>query len=70
LGTADSQSSAGRCSNIKLGVEILQFDVLSIHPPIEVADSFLEIVTARIDAEREIAEARGAYLTENAIAAK
>ena len=51
-------------SNIKLGVEILQFDVLSIHPPIEVADSFLEIVTARVDAEREIAEAHGAYLAE------
>ena len=54
----------GDVSNIKLGVEILQFDVLSIHPPIEVADSFLEIVTARVDAEREIAEARGAYLAE------
>ncbi len=54
----------GDVSNIKLGVEILQFDVLSIHPPIEVADSFLAIVTARVDAEREIAEARGAYLAE------
>lgn len=48
----------------QLGLEVIQFDVLSIHPPIEVADSFLDIVAARIDAEKEVMEAQAAYLTE------
>ena len=47
-----------------LGLEVIQFDVLSIHPPIEVAESFLDIVAARIDAEKEVLDAQAAWLTE------
>lgn len=47
------------------GVEICAIDVLSIHPPVEVAGVFLDQISARIDAERVEMSARGDSLSEH-----
>lgn len=41
-----------------LGIELVDFGVLSVHPPVEVAGPYLEVVSAQIDAESQINEAR------------
>jgi regulator of protease activity HflC (stomatin/prohibitin superfamily) len=47
------------------GIEICALDILSIHPPVEVAAVFLDQISARIDAERVEMSARGDSLTEH-----
>ena len=46
------------------GLEVTSFRILSIHPPIEVAAAFLDQVSARVDAEKNRAEASGASVAE------
>ncbi|MBL9090559.1 MAG: hypothetical protein JNL96_05010 [Planctomycetaceae bacterium] len=48
----------GSLSILPLGIELVDFGVLSVHPPVEVAGPYLEVVSAQIDAESQINEAR------------
>lgn len=41
----------------ELGLSIIDVGILSIHPPVEVSGAYADIVNARIDAEKRIAEA-------------
>ncbi|MFO0978770.1 MAG: SPFH domain-containing protein [Planctomycetaceae bacterium] len=49
---------------LKTGIDVTAFDVISIHPPVEIADAFLEIIDAKVRAVAEVADARGAHETE------
>lgn len=55
---------ASAADQLDLGVEILAFELVSVHPPIEVAAAYLDVVSARIDAERIVAETRAASVSE------
>lgn len=46
------------------GVELVAFHVISVHPPLEVAASYLEVVNARIDAQKVVTESRVAAEAE------
>ncbi|MBS0260324.1 MAG: hypothetical protein JSS02_00090 [Planctomycetes bacterium] len=50
--------------NVQLGLEIVAFELVSVHPPVEVAKAYLDVVSARIDAERVVAETTAAAQTE------
>ena len=41
-----------------LGLDVIFFGVLSVHPPLEVAAAYLDVVNARMDADREARDAR------------
>jgi regulator of protease activity HflC (stomatin/prohibitin superfamily) len=41
----------------ELGLSIIDVGILSIHPPVEVSGAYADIVNARIDAEKSVAEA-------------
>ncbi|MBL8809924.1 MAG: hypothetical protein JNM43_07100 [Planctomycetaceae bacterium] len=47
-----------------LGIEIKCVDVVSVHPPVEIAAAYLEIIDANVRAEAEVIEARGAHESE------
>lgn len=40
-----------------LGLDVVFFGVVSVHPPIEVAPAYLDVVSARVDADRELHDA-------------
>lgn len=42
-----------------LGIDIIDLALISLHPPLEVGSDYLEVISARIDAERVQIEARG-----------
>lgn len=46
----------------RLGIEVVDVSIFSMHPPIEAAPDYLEVVSARIDADRYVTEASGARL--------
>jgi len=42
-----------------LGIEVVDVALISLHPPIDAAEDYLEVISARIDAERYQIEAAG-----------
>jgi membrane protease subunit HflK len=42
----------------QLGLDVIFFGVLSVHPPVDVAPAYLDVVNARMDADREARDAR------------
>ncbi|MDZ7618897.1 MAG: SPFH domain-containing protein, partial [Patescibacteria group bacterium] len=46
----------------RLGIEIVDVALFSLHPPIEAAPDYLGVISARIDAERYVTEATGERL--------
>jgi regulator of protease activity HflC (stomatin/prohibitin superfamily) len=45
--------------NARLGLEVVDFALLNLHPPIEASGSYLDIINARLDARRRVIEAEG-----------
>jgi regulator of protease activity HflC (stomatin/prohibitin superfamily) len=43
----------------RLGLEVVDFAVLNLHPPIEAGSGFLEVINARLNARRRVIEAEG-----------
>lgn len=43
----------------RLGIDVVEVALLNLHPPTEAAESYLDVISARIDAERFQIEARG-----------
>jgi regulator of protease activity HflC (stomatin/prohibitin superfamily) len=43
----------------RLGVEVVELALLNLHPPIEVAGDFLDVISAHQDAARAVVEAEG-----------
>ncbi|MDY0168470.1 MAG: SPFH domain-containing protein [Thermoguttaceae bacterium] len=46
----------------RLGIDVVDLALFSLHPPIEAAPDYLEVVSARIDADRYVTEAKGERL--------
>ncbi|PQO27279.1 hypothetical protein C5Y96_17185 [Blastopirellula marina] len=44
---------------MQLGIEIVDVSLLSLHPPVEAADAYLDVSNAESDAERIVIQARG-----------
>jgi regulator of protease activity HflC (stomatin/prohibitin superfamily) len=42
-----------------LGLEVIDLALLNLHPPIEAGGSYLEVISARLDAGRRVTEAEG-----------
>lgn len=55
---------SGDLDDRKLGIEIKGVDIVSVHPPVEIASAYLDIIDANVRAEAEVAEARGAHESE------
>jgi len=51
-------------ARFELGIEIVAFELVSIHPPIEVSTAYLDVVSARIDADKVVAETQAATVAE------
>lgn len=43
----------------RLGIDVIEVALLNLHPPTEAAESYLDVISARIDAERFQIEAQG-----------
>jgi regulator of protease activity HflC (stomatin/prohibitin superfamily) len=43
----------------RLGIEVVDVALMGLHPPVEAADAYLDVISARIDAERVQVEALG-----------
>jgi regulator of protease activity HflC (stomatin/prohibitin superfamily) len=43
----------------RLGLEVVDLALLNMHPPIEAAGSYLDVINARLDARRRVTEAEG-----------
>ena len=43
----------------RLGLEVVDLALLNLHPPIEAGGSYLEVISARLDAGRRVTEAEG-----------
>lgn len=50
---------AEKTKQLQLGIEIVNVSLLSLHPPVEAAESYLDVSNAESDAERLVIEARG-----------
>ncbi len=46
----------------RLGIEVVDVALFSLHPPIEAAPDYLDVISAQIDAERYVTEAAGERL--------
>lgn len=53
-----------RSDESRLGLDIVHFGILNIHPPVEAAAAYLEVVNAHTDVEREHHDARVGGETE------
>lgn len=47
------------CEKLSLGMEVISVEVHGIHPPGEVNEAYADVINAKIDADRMVAEARG-----------
>ncbi|MEM6980857.1 MAG: SPFH domain-containing protein, partial [Planctomycetota bacterium] len=43
----------------KLGLEVVDVALINLHPPVEVADSYLDVINAELNSKREITDAKG-----------
>ena len=43
----------------RLGLEVVDLALINLHPPIEAAGSYLDVINARLDAHRQVTEAEG-----------
>ncbi len=50
----------------RLGIEVVDVALIGLHPPVEVAADFLDVISARIDAERVRVEAEGQAVVQTA----
>ena len=65
--TADREAFANQifnriqefCQINELGVEIVEVSLLNLHPPVDAAEDYLDVISAGIDAQRVVIEARG-----------
>ncbi|MBA2115331.1 SPFH domain-containing protein [Bremerella alba] len=65
--TEDRQAFANRIAakvaqksqQMQLGIDLVDVSLLSLHPPVEAADAYLDVSNAESDAQRIIIEARG-----------
>jgi len=65
--TEDRQAFAQRIASqvtekarqMQLGVEIVDVSLLSLHPPVEAAEAYLDVSNAESDAQRRVIQARG-----------
>jgi regulator of protease activity HflC (stomatin/prohibitin superfamily) len=48
-----------QAQSARLGLEVVDFALLNLHPPIEAGASYLDVINARLDAERRVTEAHG-----------
>jgi regulator of protease activity HflC (stomatin/prohibitin superfamily) len=46
-----------------LGLEVVDFVLLNLHPPMETGGSYLEVINARLDAGHRVTEAEGVKQT-------
>lgn len=47
------------CDSNRLGVEVVDVAVVNLHPPIPAAPAYLDVISARVDADRYVVEATG-----------
>ncbi len=45
----------------QIGVQIIDVALVGLHPPAKVADAYLDVISAKTDAQRVVTVARGAY---------
>jgi len=50
---------AEKSQQMQLGIEIVDVSLLSLHPPVEAADAYLDVSNAESDAQRRVIQARG-----------
>jgi len=43
----------------RLGIEVIDVALINLHPPVEAADDYLDVISAAIDRKRMVIEARG-----------
>ncbi len=43
----------------RLGLEVVDLALINLHPPIEAAGSYLDVINARLDAHRQVIDAEG-----------
>jgi regulator of protease activity HflC (stomatin/prohibitin superfamily) len=48
----------------RLGIEVIDVALINLHPPIEAAPSYLDVINARLDARRVVTEAAGLALSQ------
>jgi len=54
-----AKSLSEKVADNRLGIEIVSVSLLSLHPPVQVADAYLDVSNAERDALRMVTEARG-----------
>lgn len=47
------------CERLSLGMEVISVEIHGIHPPTDVNAAYTDVINAKIDADRMVAEARG-----------
>ncbi len=47
------------CADNQLGIEVVEVALIGLHPPVEVAADYLDVISARVDADRTQTEATG-----------
>lgn len=50
------------CADNRLGIEVVEVALIGLHPPVEVAADYLDVISAWVDAERAQTEAKGQQL--------
>lgn len=53
-----------KSQQMQLGIEIVDVSLLSLHPPVEAADAYLDVSNAESDAQRRVIQARGDALAK------
>ena len=47
------------CDQNELGIEIIEVALLNLHPPVDAAEDYLDVISAGIDAQRAVIEKQG-----------
>jgi regulator of protease activity HflC (stomatin/prohibitin superfamily) len=58
------ESVRGYATENHLGIDVVEVALMGLHPPVEAASDYLDVISARIDAERLQIEAEGEALAE------
>ena len=57
--SALARSVRRQVEEARLGLEVVDLALINLHPPIEAAASYLDVINARLDAHRQVVEAEG-----------
>ena len=57
--SALAQSVRRQVREARLGLDVVDLALINLHPPIEAAASYLDVINARLDARRQVVEAEG-----------